>query len=329
MDRLGRGGLDMESHPQKLDVSQLALAEYVRTHDRSLSRAKGARKVARLVTPGSDGSWAFGSGNYAQIPAAAQLQIPTGGFAVFIGVKATRPSGGNTAHVLATMVNGKAYGPLSITLSDAGVLTVAWRKESDESAVSHTASAVSDGATVGVLLVYDPHTSGGRSLLYVDGELESTNTSIGASEQPMQDSTDWYLGVEYDPALASAVANTEFDGGADAFCVLSTVGVRVADGSPSLLDTMREWSLAGWPDPASSMVLCWYGLDESSGSTMVDASRFKNDGVFTGSPTSEGAILHGRSVGHHLGILQRADGRRLLVAGVGGALYAQDMRQAQ
>lgn len=329
MDRLGRGGLDMESHPQKLDVDQLALAEYVRTQDRSLSRAPGERKVERVFNPGGDGSWEFGLGNYAQIVGASQLLVPVGGFVLRLAVKASRPSGGNTAHILATRVNGKAYGPFSVTLSDAGVLTVGWRKESDESAVSHAASAVADGAPVNLMLVYDPHTSSGRSLLYVDGDLEDTVTGVGATEQPMQDAVDWYVGAEYDPAAPGIVANTEFDGGVDALCLLSTAGARVSDGTPSMLSTLRTWALSEWPDPAGSMVLAWYGFDESSGSTLVDSSRFKNDGTLTGSPTSAVAITHARAPGNHLGVLQRADGRRLLVAGIDGGLYAQDVRLAQ
>lgn len=308
--------------------------ENLRCEEGLLSRRKGSSRVAVLADPtATAGSWFFGaSTKYATIPSNASQLVPVGGFALGFHFEAIRPAGGNTANILASRVTGKAYGPFSITLSDAGVPRFAWRKESNEGEVAITGTAQAAGAMVHGWFIYDPFTSGGKTHLIINGADDGTPvTSVGASEQPMQDNPLIHVGVEWNPDAgpAAPVANTQHLGAIDSMTLLGFNGRGITDtsrGGSTLLAMLRKWVFQDWPNPASGMVRWHYAMDEGSGTQLTDSSNYKNHGTLVGTPTSTNGIARRVVHGQHVGAIEQTSGARLNVVAAGGAIATESVR---
>lgn len=332
--RLGEWSLDMQTSARALPSGRYAVGDNLRLDRGLVARRDGSRRVAILTdVTAAAGSWTFGTtGKYAQVPAAAQQLIPVGGFALAFHFSAARPSAGNTAHYLATRVTGKTYGPFSVTLSDAGVVTAAWRKESDESAVSIASTAQADGASVHGWLVYDPYTSGGKSNLIINGADDGTPvTAIGAAEQPMQDNPLVHFGVQWNPDAgpAAPVANTQFLGKCDSSTLFAFNARSISDtalGGSTLMATLRKWVFQDWPNPESAMVRWHYAFDEGTGTQLTDSSRFKNHGTITGAASATAGVARRIVNGQFVGVLEQTSGARLNVVASGGAVSTESVR---
>lgn len=328
MQPLGMAGLDANTPISLLPAERYARGENIRNVTGIERRYGRARLSAATDVTAAAGSWTYGTtADYASIPAATQQLIPVGGFGVYLHFRATRNA--NTGVILASRVTGKAYGPFSWTLSAAGLLTVSWRKESDESAVSHTAT-ITDGADCHTLLVYDPYTSGGRSLLYIDGVLSSTVTSVGESEQPMQDNPIMSLGVEWNPSGPGVTANSNFAGAIDTFCALAFAGRNVSAAGPSgtsLLDRLIRESFCDWRNPDDGMLLWQYPADEGSGTSLIDATQHKNHGTLVGSPSASNGVCRRCVPGNAAGYIERTDTGVVNYYAAGGRIYYETIKK--
>lgn len=322
----GAGGLNRETNEALLPPSALRTAEHVRLSDGSLRRRPGSY---RLATLGSTLTCAeFSTGDYGVVTAAASMLIPIGGFAVHLTFKATRPSGGNTAYLFDSRASaGKDYGWLRVTLSDAGVSTWEWRKESDESAVSISSTAHAADATVHGLLVFDA--PAGTTRLYINGAEDGTAvTGISSTEQPMQDSVDWWFGAGHDGS-GTLVANRQFEGSLDAWWVLAFRGTSPSEGSNTLLSQLLRYGAHEWPNPRGAMVVSCFDMNDASGTAEADRSRHGNDIAWTGPPTKSAALARKFTLGQHLGVLQRPNGERMNVMGWAGRAAWEAVRAAE
>lgn len=319
----GRGFLDLNAHETVRDDLAFVRADNNRMDTFVLRPRLGLRKVNVETAPAAtNGSWALGSDHttHAIVTAATHLQVPEGGFAFHHSFRADREAA--TVYVVSTRVSApKNYGPVTITLSSAGVITAEWR-DSSETAHSITSTAVSDGADTHLLLVYDPVE--GTTRLYINGDEDGTaETGLASTLKPMQDLVNWWFGANHDGAGA-AVSTTGFNGRNDSTYLLSFRGV-----DPSALVTrLRKSCWKEWTNPGSAMVLMHYDWNESSGTTVTDRSRFKNDMTINGTPSSEAGIVYTADNGQLIDTLQDAGGGRTNVVVLGGRVLYEQVRAA-
>lgn len=321
----GTTGLDLFTHDSLLPPTALRTAEHVRLSNGALERRPGSVRLDALSA--SRTALSFGAaGDYGVVTAATHMLIPRGGFAVRLSFKATRPSASNTAYLFSSRASaGKNYGWLTVTLSDAGVSTWEWRKESDESAVSIASTAHAADATVHALFVFDA--DAGTTTLYIDGVSDGTPvTGISSDEQPMQDAVDWWFGANHDGS-AVAVANTEFLGDIDAWCVFAFRNTNISEGSNTLLSALKRHTLMEWPNPRGSMVVSCFDFNDASVATEPDRSRHSADITYSGTPTKDTALARSVVLGQHVGVLQRPTGERVNLIGWQGRIAAQTVRQ--
>lgn len=318
---LGEGGLDLFTHSTQLTPFHLRRSENVELADGTITRRDGFLKLVRLTDPG--GSLVYGTGKYGAIPAAAQLQLPAGGFAFRVSFTAVRPSAGNTAFILASRVNAQSYHVMSLTLSDAGVLTASWTKASDSSSVSIASSAIQASAATDVLTIFDAVS--GTFTLYVNGASSGTPvTGIATTEKPIAGAgTAWHLGNHYNPAVPGLVANTFFDGKVHAPTLFTLRGLRPASGTTSLVTALRRYSSVVWPNPEMDAVVFHYDM---VGGTLTDRSRFKNTGTNNGSPTTDTAVAKSLYPGNYVGHFTTPTGKRTNLVAAGGRLYYEVVR---
>ncbi len=327
---IGAEGLDLFTAPDLVTLGRVVRSENMRYHRLPAERRKGIRRIATLDDDtATNGAMIFGAlTKYATVSGAAHQLVPKGGFALLFSLTAVRPAVG-PGFYLTTRVAGKAYGPFKVTLTSAGVLTAAWRKESDESEVSISTSALGAGSSARGVLTYDPYTNGGESRLYIEGVENGTAvTAIGANEQPMQDQPDVIFGVDWS---GGAVADSFFSGACDT-CVLLVLTGRpltdVAANGRSLLDTILRSSLQDYPNPESAMVRWHYSFDDgAAASALTDHSRYKANGVVTGANTSQAGVSARVVAGQFVGILEKTSGEVVNVVSAGGAAYTETVRK--
>ena len=326
---VGWGGLDEFTNAHMLDENRLRKAKNVRLEDRSVKRRDGSRKLVATTDRGA--SITFGTdAKYASVPTAAQLLLPAGGFAVRMSFKVVWPGASDTGYLVSSRITGQAYHVFSVTMSDAGVLIVAWTKASDNSLVSITTSALTANSDQHLLAVFDA--PAGTFTLYLNGVSVGTPvTGIAVTEKPHQAADDWYFGVHWNPSAgpAAAVADTHYAGLMDGFTLLTLTGTRPSSGSPTLNNELIRQSLQQWPLPQSRMVVASYDFNEATGTTLIDHSRFKNDGTLAGTPTLGGtAVALPCVAGQHVGHFEKADGKRTNLVATAGTLYYETVRAA-
>lgn len=319
----GRGFLDLNAHETVRDDLAFVRSDNTRLDTFVLRPRLGLRKVHVETDPAAtNGSWALGSDHttYAVASSASHLLVPEGGFAFHHSFVADREA--NTAYVLSTRISGaKNYGPITITLSSSGVVTSEWR-DASETAHSIASSAVSDGATVHLLLVYDA--KAGTFTQYINGAANGTpETGLASTLKPAQDAVDWWFGANNDGS-SSAVSTTGFQGRNDSTYLLSFRGIDPSD----LVTRLRKSTWKEWTNPDSAMVLMHYDWNESSGTTVTDRSRFKNDMAITGSPASEAGLVFPADNGNFIDTLQNANGGRINTAVLGGRVLYETIREA-
>jgi len=318
-------GLDRRSTPEAIPEDAFATLEQARLDRSSIRRRDGAEKIEEFshVT----GSITFGADSkYGKVTAASPnpLLLPVGSWAVRFSCVATRPSAGQTAYLWSNRVNGQTYGALWATLSDAGVLTASFRTAAGAT-VTATSGTISAGATVHGWLVFDA--IAGTFTIYVNGASSGTPaTGISATTQVLQTALDWYFGVEYDPAAVGVTANTHFDGALDAWMLKSFAGVRLTEGSPTLLSVLLANGYQEWPAPFDDTVRAYYDFNEGSGTTAKDRSRYKRHMTLTGGPSWTSALCprsaHVNLIGQH----KAADGERTNLVVAGGRAFYEIVR---
>ena len=301
----------------------LVVGENIDIRGDIVARRLGAVKIYAATS--ASASRTFGADTiYATIPAGGPLSsIPVGGFILYFHITAVRPASGKTAYAISSRVNGEAYHIASVTLSDAGVLTVSWTKASDASSVSVATTALTAGATAHAACVFDA--ASGAFTVYIDGTASGTPvTGIAATEQPKQSSaTAWHLGVHYDPATA-VVADTFLPGALDGVTVLSLAGMELTTGSPTLLSVLLRHSFRQWPSPQADNCLACYDFNESV-SVLTDRSNHANNATVTGTPTSTSEVALGSLPVNFIGSVQFTNGRTANVVAAQGALRYQDI----
>lgn len=321
---VGAKGLDLASNPATLPQGFLALSENLRLEANDASSRPGAKKVARIVTAGA--SKTFGADtSYATIPAATQLVLGAGGWALRWSGTAVRPSAGQTGFILGSRPASVAYHILSVTISDAGVITVAWR-DSGGTTRTVTTTAQTSGGLVHLLAVYDA--PAGTFTVYINGAASGTPlTGLSSSLGFATNSTDWIMGVEKQTG-AAVTANTHFDGAYDSLTLFALVGTRPSEvrGDRSIVTTLVEFSRQQWPNPTQDMVIFNYDMDGTSLTTLTDSSWFKNDATVTGTitDTTEAAYLAAPccAIGQH----EDVDGALWNVVEQGGVFAYEKVR---
>ena len=325
----GTGRLDKRLNETVRPDDALVESDNQRMDDLTVSRRKGMARVTVLEThPDTNGSWTLGTDHttFGTITAASQMQIPEGGFALHVACTAARPSSG-TAYLLNAPISAATLaGPVDITLATNGAFTFTWRKASDSSAVSITSATVADGSIASFLLHFDANA--GTSRLYKDGDETGTAvTSITATEKIMQNSVNWYAGARGN-TTGTPETGTGFTGRMDSLYLMSFRGTKESAGDPSILDELRKIIFQEHPNPASGMMAFCYDLNEASGTTVTDRSRYKNNMTLAGSPSSTTACSYPAQNTNVVQIVQAANGKRSNVWARGGDLYYEIVREA-
>ncbi len=319
---VGADGLNTFLDATMVAPSGLVRAENIRGGRLSLDRRGGALKLTR----GTDttGSLTFGATTkYVTVPAASQLAIPSGGWAFLLHFTATRPGSGNTGWLLSTRPSGVAWHVLSVTISDAGAVTVAWRDNGGTSRSVTTAEITADAVTH-LLAVYDA--AAGTFTVYLNGVSSGTPlTGLASTLYPDATSTDWVFGVEK-PGGAAVTLNSQFSGAMNGATLLTLKGTRPSSGDTTLVSVLRKHSWRSWPAPEADGVLFHYDFDSIS--TFRDRSRFKNHGSFTGTPTLGSSVSLATLCGNVAHLIQSPDGRRTNVVGVAGTTYYETVKTA-
>lgn len=325
--QIGLGRLDRKAHDAVRDDAALVENANGRMDEGVHSRRPGKRRVSSFTDPGlTNGAWSFATiSDYALVPAAAQLVIPAGGFAIKHSFIADR-DGANEAYIISARVSAGTAGPFELSLSTSGVATWTWYKQSDGSAVTISSTAHADGAEVHGLLVFDA--VAGTTRLYVDGVEDGTAvTGIASTERPKTNSVQWMFGARSD--AGSPIANTGFTGRNDATTLFAFRGADITATDPngdSLLGVLRGFAWSEWNNPMSSMVLACFDWNESSGAELLDRSDFQNHGTLVGTPTSGSALALPARNGNHVGIFQGPNGKRVNSVMVGGDYYYETVR---
>lgn len=318
------GGVDQFTSPSLLPEAFLTVSENLRSSDLGLSRRGGAAKLSRLSTAGY--SKTFGADTkYATITSAAQLRLPKGGWGIRASFVMSYPASGKTGYVISSHPAGVAWQVTSITVSDAGVITVAWRDTGGNTRTVSTA-AVTNGVTVHLLAIYDPYA--GTFTVYVNGASSGTPlTSLDSDLQPIQTATNWVIGVDKQTGGA-VTADSFYPGAIDSLTLFSFAGVRPSSGTTTLVATLLAHSKRRWPNPQSGMVRFNYDCDDLvSGGTLTDSSRFKNHATITGAATDTTPVGLLSIPGQMVGAFEGADGSLMNIFGAGGAMYYEVVRK--
>lgn len=315
---VGADGLDYQSNKAVARPNSIVVGESIRLDTGALARRKGDAKVYRAAEVAS--SKHFGADTiWATIPAAPQLQIQAGGFAVLMHFLAKRPAATETAYILSSRVNGQSYHVVSITLSDAGAITVTVQFETAGPTSASTA-VIGDGDRVDLLVLFDA--VAGTLTLYVNGEASGTPaTGISSSDKPVAGAgTDWHFGVHYDPAVAGVVANTHFDGDMHGFTLITTRGIRVSDGLRPFKDMLIRHSSRLWSLPQAPYVLACYDMADV-GLVLLDRSDFENHAACEAGTTDAPAVANAVTITNHVGHAQFPNRTRTNIFGSHGRMF--------
>jgi len=318
---VGARGLDLFSDPALLDPSFLIRADNARMGTMAVERRTGGIKL--LHGTANHGSLTFGATTkYALLPAASQLVLPAGGFALFAHFAATWPASGKTGYLISSRPSGETFHVLKVTISDAGVITVSWT-DSGATERSVACTAVTDGASVHLLAIYDA--PAGTFTVYINGASSGTPlTGLDATLKPDQTTgVAWAFAVEKQTG-AAVTADTQFPGAIDSLTLQTLRGSRPASGTTTLASVLRKHSLRRWPTPQADGVVFHYDCDSIS--TFYDRSRFKNHGSITGTPTLTSAVAYSSVPGQAVHTIQSPTGTRTNVVGIGGTLYYEGVR---
>lgn len=315
-----------------LPPSYVVRSENARASRGPWERRLGAKKLSRPTNIAK--SVVFNDDTkYATLPAtaatgsASALLLPVGGFAVYASFTNVWPASGKTAYYVGSRPNGQSYHVFSITVSDAGVITVTWR-DTGNTARTVATSAQSNGATIHLLAVYDA--VAGTFTVYVNGTSSGTPlTGLASTLQPEQDTgVVWTFGVEKETS-AAVTADSKFPGKIDRFMVRTLAGMRVSSGTTTPVTMLRRHSFREWPCPQDPSVRVCYDFNEASGTTLYDWSDFKNHGTYVNSPTlGSDPVAYAAMPGQSIGSVSSPSGQRTNVVVAGGQMQYEVLRQA-
>lgn len=321
---LGSMGVDLFTEEGQLSDFALRQGDRVRSESGALVRAPGSKRLAVLTN--STASRTFNSD--AKYATFTPSLIPTGGFAIevhFTAQFAEVPSGA-IGWVVGARPNGQTYHVFKVTNQDNGTVVVSWRT-SGGATHSITISGVANGTACHLLAVYDA--VAGTFTCYLNGVSSGTPiTGLASTLQPVQTAgVVWTFGVEKETGVG-VTAGSAFPNAIDGMTIFTLRGVNPSSGDPSLLDTLKKHQFRAWPNPAMPMVLAHYDMDEASGTTMYDRSRYKNHGTYVGGPSVTAPVALSFPVGNYAGTFQTATGSRTNLFAAGGALFSQVVRTA-
>lgn len=320
---LGSLGVDLFTEEGQLSDFALRQGDRVRSESGALVRAPGSKRLAVLTN--STASRTFGT--TAKYATFTPSLIPTGGFAIHLHLTpySLEVPVGDTGYVVGSRPSGVAYHVFKVTNTDSGGVAVSWRTSAG---ATHSITLTGVTATDSHLLaVYDA--VAGTFTCYLNGAVSGTPiTGLASTLQPVQTAgVVWTFGVEKETGSA-VTANSSFPNKIDGMTIFTLRGIDPTAGSPSLLDTLRKHNYRAWPSPAMPMVLAHYDMDEASGTTMYDRSRYKNHGTYVGTPTVSAPVALSFPVGNYAGTFQSATGSRTNLFAAGGALFSQVVRTA-
>lgn len=314
------GGADLFTAAALLGPGFLRRSENVRLADGRISRRAGVGKIARIAS--TCASKTFGTtGKYATIPAASQLLIPYGGFALHFSFTAVR------ALVSAQLIYGQdgadSVPPIDVSLDSSGhlVCTVNWDGGGSETFQS---GVLTDGSTQHALLVYD-YTIGSVCLA-LNGVMAIPEI-VGASvnKRPVQTANmAWLVGAK---KTAASVVSLPFLGKIDSLTLWMGAGTGTSR-TAGYISTLVAHSRRQWPNPLADDVLFNYDMDETSATSMRDTSRYANHASVTGTPTVTAEVALSSVPCNFVGALDATDGSRSNIVGVAGNLYYQKTRLA-
>lgn len=320
---LGSMGVDLFTEEGQLSDFALRQGDRVRSESGALVRAPGSKRLAVLTN--STASRTFGTD--AKYATFTPSLIPTGGFVIGVHFTATRAESplGNTYYVVGSRPNGQTFHVFKITNADNGDVVVSWRTSGG--ATHSITVTVTDLLACHLIAVYDA--VAGTFTCYLNGVSSGTPiTGLASTLQPVQTAgVVWTFGVEKETSVA-VTAGSAFPNAIDGMTIFTLRGVNPSSGDPSLLDTLKKHTFRAWPNPAMPMVLAHYDMDEASGTTMYDRSRYKNHGTYVGTPSVTAAVALSFPVGNYAGTFQTATGSRTNLFAAGGALFSQVVRTA-
>lgn len=337
----GSDGLDLNTNPALLSPKKMRTAQELVFGQEAMERRKGDAKLTRFADPtAAYGAKTLGTSDAKYARFVAPSVWPLGGFGLKGALYVKKPSSG-TAYYLSSWTDGtEAHGAVWITLASAGVLAFHVEFKS-LAAITLTASPNPTNLTkITWLLIFDATL--GTVTLYLDGVQAAQATGIENFRVLRGDPAYWYLGLSYKPGTGPD-AGTGVDAamgpfigyafrGADLNAVAEPVG-GVA--GKSLLQELREGTFQDWPNPASRMILFHYSMRESSGAAaqpMIDASKFKNNGAYVGTPTTAAGLVWPAQNGNFVGCVRAASVGALSdasvnIVGVGGVTQYQIVEQ--
>jgi hypothetical protein len=322
---IGFAGVNLTPNAM-LTAFELVRAERVRTHRGVLERAAGSKRLAVLTN--NTGSRTFGTdAKYALWNAPL---IPAGGFAVEIHVNSAPLGALNHYWIVGSRPAGQTYHILQIIPSQAVTIgmvafIVSWR---DSAGATHTLTSgeFSDaGIPIHLLMIYDANA--GTCTLYINGAVSGTPiTGLSSTLKPAQDAgVVWSFGVEKETG-AAVTAGSAYPAAIDGFTLFSFPGVRASSGSPSLVDTLRAHSFREWPNPGMPIVIAHFDFSETSGSTLYDRSRKRNNATLTGASTATAAVALSYTVGNAVVVFQKANGAKVNVVAAGGQTFYETVK---
>ena len=314
------GGVDLFTHAASLPPGFARQLENVRLARSVLERRPGDVKVYRASNP--CGSKTFGTtGRYATIPAAAQLLLAYGGFALHFSVLATRAAA--ACQLLHGQDGTDSDPPFDVSLSTGGVLTAKVNWDGGGSA-SVSSAALTDGSTQHGLFVYDAPS--GTVTLYLNGSSVGTPVSaLGSAKRPVQTANmAWLVAAK---KTAAAVVSLPFAGAIDSLTLFSLAGARPASGTTTLLATLLRHSRHQWSDPLADNVIFNYDLDVA-GAVMRDTSVHANHATVTGTPTDSAEVALASIQCNFVGGFDANDGSRVNVFVSAGRLFYETVRSA-
>lgn len=332
---IGAAGLDMHTAEAVLAPATLVESRHMRLYGSSARSRRGKRRLATLSNPQTThGAYTFAAGKWIYAPYHASHNVPVGPWCLKATFTTPTPGANPSGH-LGVMIAGRELSdgsntrPFGFELKSDNTLYGFFTNDSG-GAVVECHATVTNGATYDALLAWDPHTSGGKLSMFLDGDLADSEQGVGATARPkVSTGAVIMIGGTSNNGGVSLVADGAFTGAVDSVTLLSWPGrdmTTARSNGRSLLDTLRRWTRQDWPNPEEAIF--HYGLDEESGTVAYDESDRMNHGTIVGAPTSGAALNYPFHGANYVGVLEKTSRERVLYVVTAGQTYRQVIRQA-
>lgn len=312
---LGLDGVDLFTDAAQLPPTALAGLTNGRLSKDVVERRNGGAKLTSFTSPLH--SLTFGT--VAKYATFTMPLIPKGGFALLMSFTAVWSATATAARILGSMPTGQAWHVLTVSIDNAGLISVTWR-DSGGSTRTVTTTSVTNGAATNLLAIYDA--VAGTFTAYVNGASSGTPlTSLSATLQPDQTSgVVSTFGVE--KVTGGAVtADSDFDGKVDQFVLFALRGTRPAAGTTTLASVLVKHSSHRWPTPGMDAVLQAFDMTRTSGTTLYDVSYGGNNATLVAGPTVTDPVAYAAIIGNVVVSIQSPSAQRWNLFAAGGSSY--------